>query len=73
LHSALSLLLEYEPNFEVIGEVGNARALPASVGKLHPDLILVDWELPDMKTAAARRRLIFSRRCTFSPSPATIG
>jgi DNA-binding NarL/FixJ family response regulator len=62
LRSALRLLLEHQPNIEVVGEVGNADALPGSMADLHPDLILLDWELPDMKTTGARQRLITALR-----------
>jgi DNA-binding NarL/FixJ family response regulator len=62
LRSALRLLLEHEPNLEVVGEVANASAVPASTASLHPDLILLDWELPDTKTTGARHRLITALR-----------
>jgi DNA-binding NarL/FixJ family response regulator len=62
LRSALRLLLEQEPNIEVVGEVGNASALPTATASLHPDLILVDWELPDLKSTGARQRLITALR-----------
>jgi DNA-binding NarL/FixJ family response regulator len=62
LRSALRLLLEHEPNLEVVGEVANASAVPASMARLHPDLLLLDWELPDLKTMGARQRLITALR-----------
>jgi DNA-binding NarL/FixJ family response regulator len=62
LRSALRLLLEQEQNLEVVGEVANARAVPASTSSLHPDLLLLDWELPDLKTTTARQQLITALR-----------
>ena len=62
LRSALRLLLEHQPNLEVVGEVASASAVPAALARLHPDLLLLDWELPDLKTMAARQRLITTLR-----------
>jgi DNA-binding NarL/FixJ family response regulator len=62
LRSALRLLLEQEPNTEVVGEVTGIRELPASVASLRPDLLFIDWELPDLKTNGARWHLITKLR-----------
>jgi DNA-binding NarL/FixJ family response regulator len=62
LRSALRLFLEHEPNLEVVGEVGDARALPAAMASLHPDLILLDWGLTDVKAPRARQQLIATLR-----------
>ena len=45
--SALRLLLEQEPGLEVVGEAAESEALLTQVEALHPDLVLLDWELPD--------------------------
>jgi DNA-binding NarL/FixJ family response regulator len=58
LRSALRLLLEHEPDIEVVGEVADANALPASTASLQPDLIFLDWELPAIKTMTAAKHLI---------------
>lgn len=58
LRSALRLLLEYESDLEVVGEVASASAVLPSLVNLHPDLLLLDWDLPSLKTSEARRRLI---------------
>ena len=62
LRSALRLLLEQERNIEVVGEAIDAQALLAAAGQLHPDLILLDWELPGLKTNEARLRLMAALR-----------
>lgn len=62
LRSALRLLLEHEPDLEVVGEVGNASALPDSTATLHPDLIVMDWDLPEIKQTGARQRLVATLR-----------
>ena len=47
VRSALRLLLEQEPGLEVVGEAADAERLLDSAGSAHPDVILLDWELPD--------------------------
>ena len=46
VRSALRLVLEHEPEMQVVGEVTNAEALLTQTQATHPDLILLDWELP---------------------------
>lgn len=58
LRSALRLLLEHEPNIEVVGEVVEAEALLTSIERLRPDLVLLDWELPGMKAEDARWHMV---------------
>jgi DNA-binding NarL/FixJ family response regulator len=57
LRSALRLLLEYEGNFEVVGEAGEASMLPALISHNQPDLLFLDWQLPGLSTNMERRRL----------------
>jgi two-component system, NarL family, response regulator DevR len=42
----LKALLERHPNFEVVGEAGNAREAVELVETLHPDVIVMDIRLP---------------------------
>jgi DNA-binding NarL/FixJ family response regulator len=42
----LRLLFEQQPGWNVDGEVDNAQALLDAVRLRHPDLVLLDWELP---------------------------
>jgi DNA-binding NarL/FixJ family response regulator len=46
VRSALRLLLEQEPGLTVIADAASATTLLAQADRLHPDLILLDWELP---------------------------
>jgi DNA-binding NarL/FixJ family response regulator len=46
VRSALALLLTQEPDVEVVGEIGEVERLLTWVQATHPDLILLDWELP---------------------------
>lgn len=45
---ALRALLRQQPGWKVIGEADNARDLLALAEVLEPDLVLLDWNLPDM-------------------------
>lgn len=47
VRSALRLLLEQEPGLCVVGEAAEARSLLPQVQATQPDLMLLDWELPD--------------------------
>jgi DNA-binding NarL/FixJ family response regulator len=48
VRSALRLLLDQEPGLQVVGEADEAKGLLAQVKATNPDLILLDWELPDL-------------------------
>ena len=50
VRSALRLLLEQEPDLEVVGEVGEASALAAWLQSADADLLIFDWELPGLHT-----------------------
>jgi DNA-binding NarL/FixJ family response regulator len=50
VRSALRLLLEQGPGLSVVGEVIEAKDLLAQVQVTHPDLVLLDWELPGLRT-----------------------
>lgn len=43
--SGLKILLEQEPELCIIGEVMEVGNLLAQIQNLHPDLVLLDWEL----------------------------
>ena len=58
LRSAMRLLLEHEPNIEVVGEARDARSLLHEVKTSLPDLILLDWELPGFKSLGDYKRCI---------------
>lgn len=48
VRSALRLLLEQQPGLSVTGEAANMNDLLAQIFAAHPDLVLLDWELPDL-------------------------
>lgn len=49
---ALQALLERQPGLEIVGGVGNSRELLSQVKAICPDLVLLDWELPDSTAVA---------------------
>ena len=58
LRSAMRLLLEQEPDTELVGEVSEVSSLIEEVAAANPDLLLLDWELPELKAAEAGKRLL---------------
>ena len=60
---ALNMLLKFEPDLAIVGESTDASSLLAQAKELHPDLVLLDWELPGSSIAA----LIEQIRETYRP------
>jgi DNA-binding NarL/FixJ family response regulator len=56
--SALHLLIEWKINGQVVGEVDDVASLPDVMQSLHPDLILLDRQLPGMDEPTKYRQLI---------------
>jgi two-component system response regulator DesR len=50
VRSALRLVLELQPGLRVVGEAVNADDLMIEAETTRPDLVLLDWELPDLMT-----------------------
>ena len=48
IRSSLQMLLKREQGVAVVGEVSEARELLTQIGMTHPDLVLLDWELPGL-------------------------
>jgi DNA-binding NarL/FixJ family response regulator len=47
VRAALRLLFEQEVDLTVVGELTSAEASVAQIAALRPDVVLLDWELPD--------------------------
>ena len=45
---ALRVLLERQPDLEVVGEADDAKGLLSLLATLCPDMVLLGWELPGM-------------------------
>jgi DNA-binding NarL/FixJ family response regulator len=48
VRSALQILLKQEPGTSVVGEASEAEGLLTQIRATHPDLVLLDWELPGL-------------------------
>mgnify|MGYP006306362753 FL=1 len=48
VRSALRLVLEHQPDIDVLGEAVNATGLLDWVKAASPDVVLLDWELPGL-------------------------
>jgi len=55
VRSALRLLLKQEPGLTVVGEAGDGELALALAAEAQPDLVLLDWELPDQGPSGASR------------------
>jgi two-component system, NarL family, response regulator NreC len=51
------MILNQEPDLEVVGEAGNGRDAVRLVEELKPDLIIVDIAMPDMNGVEATRQI----------------
>lgn len=49
VRSALRLLLEQEPDVQVVGESAAAEDLLTQLADSHAGVLLVDWELPGLR------------------------
>src|SRR5215218_6520077 len=57
IRAGLALLLESEPDIEVVGEAGDGRAGVEVVAGLQPDVVVMDIRMPVMDGVAATRIL----------------
>lgn len=53
LRSLIRVVLERTGNFEVVGEADNGKEGIALARALRPELVLLDWFMPEMDGAAA--------------------
>ncbi|MGD2207169.1 MAG: response regulator transcription factor [Anaerolineae bacterium] len=61
VRSALRLLLEHQPDIEILGEAVDTTGLLDWVRLVCPDLILLDWELPGLPASALLPLLHYRR------------
>src|ERR1700694_5736342 len=54
------LILEAQPDMEIVGEAGNGREAIEEAEKSHPDVIVMDVAMPELNGIEATRRLYAS-------------
>lgn len=57
VRSALSMFLTAQPEFEVVGEACNACTALELAARLHPDVVIMDIEMPGMDGITATHTL----------------
>lgn len=61
VRAGLKMLLDAEPDIEVVGEVGDGQAAVDQVDQLHPDIVLMDVRMPGIDGVQATRILTADR------------
>lgn len=57
VRDGLAAMLATQPDFEVVGEAGNGAEALTEAARLHPDVVLMDLEMPALDGIEAIRRL----------------
>jgi DNA-binding NarL/FixJ family response regulator len=56
--TGLRMVLDAEPDMEVVGEAANGRQALHSARRLHPDVVLMDVRMPELDGIAATREIV---------------
>jgi DNA-binding NarL/FixJ family response regulator len=58
MRAGFRMILEVEPDLEVVGEAADGREALAEADRLRPDVVLMDVRMPEMNGIEATRRLL---------------
>jgi DNA-binding NarL/FixJ family response regulator len=61
VRDGLNAVLETQPDFEVIGEAGDGQEAIAQVERLHPDVVLLDLDMPGLDGLGALQQIMKQR------------
>jgi len=57
IRKGLALVLRQNPDFEIVGEARNGAETVAKARNLKPDLVLLDWKMPEMDGITAAKTI----------------